>query len=102
MSKSIGVVMAERVEVALIEDHKIITLREYPEDSEEFNGLVEIPSEDLCDIICNQIVALVPEAGRSMRWASRSRALFATAWSKIRLTLANSRARGSATGSRRR
>jgi glucokinase len=61
MAKTVGVVMAERVVVGLIEDHKVSTLREYPEDTAEFNGLVEIPSEDLCDIICNQIVALVPE-----------------------------------------
>ncbi len=53
--------MAERVIVGLIDDHKVSALREYPEDASEFNGLVEIPSEDLCDIICNQIVALVPE-----------------------------------------
>jgi glucokinase len=53
--------MAERLIVGLIDDHKVSALREYPEDTEEFNGLVEIPSEDLCDIICNQIAALVPE-----------------------------------------
>jgi glucokinase len=61
MAKSVGVVLAERVIVGLIDDHKVSALREYPEDASEFNGLVEIPSEDLCDIICNQIVALVPE-----------------------------------------
>ena len=53
--------MAERLVVGLIEDHKVSGLREYPEDTAEFSGLVEIPSEDLCDIICDQIVALVPE-----------------------------------------
>lgn len=53
--------MAERLVVGLIEDHKVSALREYPEDSAEDHGLVEIPSEDLCDMICNQIVALVPE-----------------------------------------
>src|SRR5271154_4950101 len=61
MAKSVGVVMAERLHVGLIGDHKISALREYPEDTEEHGGLVEIPSEDLCDIICDQIVALVPE-----------------------------------------
>lgn len=61
MAKSVGVVMAERLVVGLIEDHKVSGLREYPEDTAEFSGLVEIPSEDLCDIICDQIVALVPE-----------------------------------------
>jgi len=61
MAKSVGVVMAERLVVGLIEDHKVSALREYPEDTAEDHGLVEIPSEDLCDIICGQIVALVPE-----------------------------------------
>jgi glucokinase len=61
MAKSVGVVMAERLVVGLIEDHRVSALREYPEDTAEDHGLVEIPSEDLCDMICNQIVALVPE-----------------------------------------
>jgi glucokinase len=61
MAKSVGVVMAERLVVGLIEDHKVSALREYPEDTAEDHGLVEIPSEDLCDMICNQILALVPE-----------------------------------------
>jgi len=62
MSRTIGVVMAERVVAGLIEDHKVAgALREYPEDTEEIDGLVEIPSEDLCEIICDQIVKLVPD-----------------------------------------
>jgi glucokinase len=62
MARTIGVVMAERVVTGLIEDHKITgALRSYPEDTEETGGLVEIPSDDLCDIICDQIVKLVPE-----------------------------------------
>jgi predicted NBD/HSP70 family sugar kinase len=62
MARTIGVVLAERVVVALIEDHKISgERREYPEDTEQIDGLVEIPSEDLCDIICDQILKLVPE-----------------------------------------
>ena len=61
MAKSVGVVLGERLVVGLIEDHKVSALRQYPEDAAEDHGLVEIPSEDLCDIICNQIVALVPE-----------------------------------------
>ncbi|AXC11302.1 N-acetyl-D-glucosamine kinase [Acidisarcina polymorpha] len=62
MARTIGVVMAERVVTALIEDHKIVgQVHEYPEDAEQFDGLVEVPSEDLCDIICDQIVKLVPE-----------------------------------------
>jgi predicted NBD/HSP70 family sugar kinase len=54
--------MAERLASALIEDHKIVALREYPEDAEEFDGLLEIPSEDLCEIICDHILKLVPDS----------------------------------------
>jgi glucokinase len=62
MAKSVGVVMAERLVVGLIEDHKVSALREYPEGkAEDDHGLVEIPSEDLCDMICAQVIALVPE-----------------------------------------
>ena len=53
--------MTERLIVGLIDDHKVSALREYSEDTTEYNGLVEIPSEELCEIICNEIVALVPE-----------------------------------------
>jgi len=62
MARTIGVVMTERVVAGLIEDHKITgRVREYPEDTDENEGLVEIPSEDLCDIICDQILKLAPE-----------------------------------------
>jgi len=62
MARTIGVVMAERVVSALIEDHKISgTIHEFPEDTQQFDGLVEVPSEDLCDIICDQVVKLVPD-----------------------------------------
>jgi glucokinase len=61
MARTIGVVMAERVATGLIEDHKITgSVLEYPEDTEQIDGLVEIPSDDLCEIICDQIVKLVP------------------------------------------
>src|ERR1700743_3366436 len=61
MAKSVGVVMAERLHVGLIEDHKVSALREYPEEATEYSGLMEIPSDDLYDMICDQIVALVPD-----------------------------------------
>jgi glucokinase len=54
--------MAERVVAGLIEDHKLTgTLCEYPEDAAQVDGLVEIPSEDLCDLVVDMIVKLVPE-----------------------------------------
>jgi len=62
MARTIGVVMTERVVSGLIEDHKLIgAVREYPEDAEQFDGLVEVPSDDLCEIICDQVLKLVPE-----------------------------------------
>jgi glucokinase len=65
MTRSIGVVINERVVLGLIEDHKLSGPRQfYPENSEHSehdDALVEIPSEDLCDIIANQIVKMVPE-----------------------------------------
>ena len=54
--------MAERVVAGLIDDHKIIgAVREYPEDADQTDGLVEIPSDELCEIICDQVVRLAPE-----------------------------------------
>jgi len=62
MTRTIGVVIAERVVTALIEGHKIAgAMHEYPEDADQTDGLVEVPSDDLCNIICDQIIQLVPE-----------------------------------------
>jgi predicted NBD/HSP70 family sugar kinase len=64
MGKSIGVVMADRVIAGLVDDHKLASpKRHYPEDEEESAGLVEIPSDPLCQIICEQIVAVAKDAG---------------------------------------
>jgi predicted NBD/HSP70 family sugar kinase len=64
MARTIGVVMAERVVAGLMEEHKIIgAVRHYPEDLEETGALIEIPSDALCEIICEQIAALAANAG---------------------------------------
>jgi glucokinase len=62
MARTIGVVMAERVVAGLMEDHKLAgAVGHYPEDQEETGGLIEIPADALCEIISDQIAALVPQ-----------------------------------------
>lgn len=59
MAKTIGVVMAEHVVAGLVEDHRIVgSLRRFPEDHEESGGLIEVPADALCRIVCDQIAAL--------------------------------------------
>ena len=42
---------------ASIEDHRLIgELRRYPEDPDELHGLVDLPTEALVDVICDQIM----------------------------------------------
>ncbi|HEY1808220.1 MAG TPA: ROK family protein [Acidobacteriaceae bacterium] len=60
MAKTIGVVMTTRVIAGLIEDNVLQgELREFPENLDATNGLIEIPAESLCDILCDAIAALV-------------------------------------------
>jgi glucokinase len=64
MARTIGVVMAERVVAGLLEDHKLVgSIRQYPSDAGEDHGLIELPSDDLCKIICDQVAAIATEAG---------------------------------------
>jgi glucokinase len=61
MSKTVGAVMTTRVVAGLIEDHKLTGgLKEFPESIDETNGLIEVPAESLCDLICDAIAAQVP------------------------------------------
>ena len=61
MAKTVGAVMTTRVVAGLIEDHKLQGgLKEYPEHIDETNGLIEVPAESLCDILCDAIAAQVP------------------------------------------
>ncbi len=53
--------MTTRVVAGLIEDHKLQGgLREFPENIDDTNGLIEVPAESLCDIICDAIASLIP------------------------------------------
>jgi predicted NBD/HSP70 family sugar kinase len=61
MGRSIGVVMTANIVAGLIEDHKLVgELLLYPEDPEETHGLIDLPTDPLCDVICDLISALKP------------------------------------------
>jgi predicted NBD/HSP70 family sugar kinase len=62
MAKTIGVVMTEAIRSGFVEDHKITgSIRRFPENMDESNGLIEVPSAALSDSICDEIRALVPD-----------------------------------------
>jgi glucokinase len=62
MSKTVGAVLSTRVVAGFIEDHKLRgELREFPENIDDTNGLIEVPAESLCDMICDAIAGLVPK-----------------------------------------
>ncbi|HUB17588.1 MAG TPA: ROK family protein [Acidobacteriaceae bacterium] len=61
MSKMVGAVMTTRVVAGLIENHTLSGgLKEFPEHIDDVNGLIEVPAESLCDMICDAIASLVP------------------------------------------
>lgn len=65
MAGSIGVVMTEVIRAGLVEEHKSTgPLRRFPQNMDESNGLIEVPSDALCESICDEIQALVPEDGQ--------------------------------------
>ncbi len=65
MSKTVGAVLTTRVVAGFIEDHKLRgELREFPENIDDTNGLIEVPAESLCDMICVAIAALVPNRAK--------------------------------------
>jgi glucokinase len=60
MSNSVGVVVTTRVVAGFIQDHRLQgELREFPEHPDPTNGLIEIPAENLCDLICDAVAATV-------------------------------------------
>lgn len=62
MSNTIGVVMTTKVVGGLIQDHNLQgSLKEFPENIDDTNGLIEIPAESLCEILCDAIADLAPE-----------------------------------------
>jgi predicted NBD/HSP70 family sugar kinase len=61
MSKTVGAVLITKVVAGLIEDHKLQGgLAEFPEHIDDTNGLIEVPADSLCDIICDAIAAQIP------------------------------------------
>src|SRR5579885_2269281 len=65
MARCIGVVMTEAIRAGNVDDHKITgSLRRFPENMDESNGLIEVPTDALCESICDEIQALVPEGGQ--------------------------------------
>ena len=62
MSRTVGAVLTTRVVAGLIEDHALQSgLGEFPEHIDDTNGLIEVPAESLCDILCDAIASLVPK-----------------------------------------
>lgn len=59
MAKIIGVTLAERVQAALVVDHKLAgPLHYFPDDGGEDDGaLIEMPTDDLVKMLCEQITA---------------------------------------------
>ncbi|HLJ76416.1 MAG TPA: ROK family protein, partial [Acidobacteriaceae bacterium] len=63
MANTIGVILAERIVAGVSEDHRLLNgLKEFPENLDDTNGLIEIPADNLCEIICDAIAALAPSA----------------------------------------
>jgi glucokinase len=59
MSRTIGVVVSSRIVAGFMEDHKLVgSLRSYPENPDDHEGLMEHPYEALCRLICDQVIAL--------------------------------------------
>lgn len=60
MAKSIGVVLSDRVTAGLVENHELVGgLHDFPKNLDE-NGLIEIPKEELCHLICDAVAELAP------------------------------------------
>ena len=62
MGRNIGVVMTNNITAGLIENHRLIgELRRYPEDPDELHGLIDLPTDQLVEVICDLIIALKSE-----------------------------------------
>src|ERR1700757_1061367 len=61
MGRTIGVVMTANIVAGFIENHQLTgELLRYPDDPEETHGLIELPTDPLCEVICERISALKP------------------------------------------
>jgi glucokinase len=57
MAKAIGVILSERISAGLVVDHKLVgEVRRFPEDHDEQDGLVELPTDALVETICDQVI----------------------------------------------
>jgi glucokinase len=62
MSRTLGVVVSSRIVAGLMEDHKLLgQLSRYPENPDDHEALLEHPFESLCNLICDQVMALHTE-----------------------------------------
>jgi glucokinase len=63
MAKAIGVILSERISAGLVVDHKLVgPVRRFPEDHDEQDGLVEMPTDALVQTICEQVMAVADGA----------------------------------------
>jgi glucokinase len=63
MAKAIGVILSERISVGLVVDHKLVgEVRRFPEDHDEQDGLVELPTDALVQTICEQVMLVMDGA----------------------------------------
>jgi glucokinase len=63
MAKAIGVILSERISVGLVVDHKLVgAVRRFPEDHDEQDGLVEMPTDALVQTICEQVMVVAEGA----------------------------------------
>ncbi|MGB6131415.1 MAG: ROK family protein [Acidobacteriaceae bacterium] len=59
MSNAVGVVMTTRIVAGLVQENRVQGgLREFPENLDATNGLIEVPSESLCELLCEAIATL--------------------------------------------
>ena len=58
MAKIVGVTLSERVVAGLVVDHKLTAgLRTFPEAHDDEYALVEMPSEGIVEVMCDQVLA---------------------------------------------
>jgi glucokinase len=63
MAKAIGVILSERISVGLVVDHNLVgAVRRFPEDHDEQDGLVEMPTDALVQTICEQVMLVADGA----------------------------------------
>jgi predicted NBD/HSP70 family sugar kinase len=62
MAKTVGVVITDRMVAGLLDNHALQSgLEEYPKrGDEDSNGLVEIPADALCELICETVAKVAP------------------------------------------